>query len=82
MFVSERVLECVLEDIRTNTHTKAHTHNKLFNTRTYAHTNGPSVASQTNFPEYSNARAKWDGGGKEEYVWVDLLRFPGSSSRF
>ena len=58
VFVNERVLECVLEDIRTNTHTKALTHNKLFNTRTYAHTNGPSVASQTNFPEYSNARAK------------------------
>ena len=24
--MSERVLECVQEDIRTNTHTKAHTH--------------------------------------------------------
>ena len=40
--MSERVLECVQEDIRTNTHTKAQTHNKLLNTRTYDHTNGRS----------------------------------------
>ena len=40
--MNERVFECVKEDIRTNTHTKAHTHNKLLNTRTHAHTNGRS----------------------------------------
>ena len=42
VFVSERVLQFEQEDIRTNTHTKAHTHNKLLNTPTHAHTNGLS----------------------------------------
>ena len=42
MFVSERVLEFVQEVIRTNTHMKAHTHNKLLNTRTHPHINGRS----------------------------------------
>ena len=49
---------------------------------TYTHARTLVSRARQIFPRIRMRVRRWAGGGKEEYVWVDLPGFPGSSSRF